>query len=124
MLHVLDGLTGALPAGGTLVGGELYLLLVVSTVLTVWLVDGPADSTSAGTFGRPLAIGWGALGGSVNGVLFLLGLVAALPDRESRKRGPHPLVLAIGSVIAAVVGLLLGFAFVFVNHLLIRTAGG
>lgn len=127
VLHLSDGLAGALPADGTLVGSGIYLLLVASAVLTIQLVDGPAGLNERrdlrGTF---QTVGWGALGGSVNGVLFLLGLVAAasIPFLVVSPGSAVllPLALAFGSVVAAVVGFVLGFAFVLGDLLLVRTA--
>jgi hypothetical protein len=130
-LHLNDSLAGAIREGGTLVGGALYLVLLGSTVLTARLVVDQAGLDDPGALRGGLRetlrlVGWGTLGGAVNGVLFLLalsvvGFVALLVVQP----GSAPivlLVLAFGGVAAAVAGLLLGFVFVLVDLLLLWAA--
>lgn len=124
-LHLSDGLAGALEAGETLVGGAFYLVLLSSTVLTARLVAEPAGLGERRDLrGTLRTVGWGVLGGGVNGILFLLGfvVVAFVGLLLVSPTGVFVLlfVLAFGSLVALVVGLLLGLAFVLVDLLLFR----
>ncbi|MFB6171571.1 MAG: hypothetical protein ABEJ23_03490 [Haloarculaceae archaeon] len=117
------GLADALGAGGTVVGGGLYLLLLASTVATVRMLPDDLDARR-GIRGTLATVGWGAVGGGLNGILFLLELAAVavvglLLVRPERLAG-LPFVLVVGLPAAAVAGVAVGLAVALVDLLLVR----
>lgn len=124
-LHLSDGLAGALEAGGTLVGGALYLVLLTSTVLTARLLATQVGfDERRGLRGTLRSVGWGALGGGVNGVLFLLGLLVVgfvgLLFVSPESLSVLLFVLVFGLLVAFSVGFVLGLAFALLDLLLFR----
>lgn len=129
VLHLNDGLAGSLDAGGTLVGSALYLALLTSTVVTSMNLAEPARFLERrGLRGTLLTLLWGVLGGGANGLFFLVallvvGFVGFLLTEPSNLL-LLVFVAAFGSVVAIVVGLVLGAAFVLVDVVLVRAALG
>lgn len=126
-LH-LDGTLGeTLGGGGTLVGGGLYLVLLSSTVLTAHLLLDPSGLDERRDLPGTLAtVAWGAVGGGANGLLFLFGLLAVgtlfLLVTEPTGVALLPFVFVFGSVVAVLVGVVAGVAFVLVDLVLLRVA--
>lgn len=127
-LHLTDSLAGALDAGGTIVGGALYLALLASTVVTARLIVAQTGLDETGAHRGGLretlgTVGWGILGGAVNGLLFLLVLAVVifvgLLVTEPSDVVVLPFVLAFGTPVALAGGLVLGGAFVLVDLLLL-----
>lgn len=127
LIHLDDGLSGALAGGGTLVGAGLYLALLASTVVTVRAILAPsALEERRGLRGTVHTVGWGLAGGAVNGIVFLLvvlagAFLALLLTRPAEVAG-LPVVAVLGIPAAAVVGVALGLVFVVVDLVALRVA--